>query len=391
LGISGDEKTVRQARRIFMNHRLLIALAALTTLLPLGELKAQTAVPRVVNFQAVLRDDSGNLISDGVIDLEFKILDQDGDEIYYEQQPGVQVVRSAVNVMIGEGIVPGSSPSAPTGGIPFNALDPATGSKFLQIKVGSNLPSDPMDLGSVPYAMYAQTALSLPSDFPESSIPGSFATDDEVAAAIAAHEAKDPAHPAAKISVVGPITHGGGTRVEKVVKDLDSALTTEEGTRASGDSSLQTQVNTANTNISNLQSQVSSNSSDISNLQATAANHETRITALESAPPAALAKAWVKFHSDSSHGATIDDKFNVSGVAFSGTDDGGWAVTFLTPFSSANYVMVGSAGGDHNTAMMISCDVATSTTSTAYVIGTDKNGNSQTGNARTYNLVFYGN
>lgn len=63
--------------------------------------------------------------------------------------------------MIGEGIVPGSSPSAPTGGVPLAALDPASGTKRLQIQFGSNLPSEPMELTSVPYAMYAEKALGL--------------------------------------------------------------------------------------------------------------------------------------------------------------------------------------------------------------------------------------
>lgn len=167
------------------NKNTLLSLLALFSVLTPSWAGAQSAsVPKYVNFQAVLRDDSGNLISDGFIDLEFKILDQDGDELYYELQPGVQVVRSAVNVLIGEGVEPGSSPSAPTGGIPFDAINPGGGTKFLQMRVGNNLPSDNMELGSVPYAMYAQVALGLAPDIPSDQIPGNFVTEDELAAAI---------------------------------------------------------------------------------------------------------------------------------------------------------------------------------------------------------------
>ncbi len=47
---------------------------------------ADSSVPHFVNFQSVLRDDNGNLVTANSIDLEFEILDQDGDQLYYEQQ-----------------------------------------------------------------------------------------------------------------------------------------------------------------------------------------------------------------------------------------------------------------------------------------------------------------
>lgn len=171
-----------------MIRRIAFSLAALTVLLPA---LAAAQVPKYVNFQSVLRDDGGNLVEDGFVDLTFKILDQDGDELYAEVQPGVQVVRSAINVMIGEGIVPGSSPAAPTGGIPLNALDPANGNHFLQIQFGPNLPSDPMELGSVPYAMYAETALKIDLNISAGELPPILVTEDELAAAITSAEVDD--------------------------------------------------------------------------------------------------------------------------------------------------------------------------------------------------------
>src|SRR3990167_8943025 len=57
---------------------------------------AQTTVPQYLNFQSVVMDDSGNLITDPFIDLNFKILDKDGNLVYEEDQKQVQVVKGAV-------------------------------------------------------------------------------------------------------------------------------------------------------------------------------------------------------------------------------------------------------------------------------------------------------
>lgn len=159
-------------------------LCLFSVLIPLS-VYAASEVPPYINFQSVLRDDGGNVITDNFLDIEIKILDQDGDQLYYELQPGVQVVRGAINVMIGEGVVPGSSPSAPTGGVPPDDLDPSSGSKFLQVQFGSNQPSEPMELGSVPYAVYAERALGLAPNILTADVPDVFVTEEELAAAIA--------------------------------------------------------------------------------------------------------------------------------------------------------------------------------------------------------------
>jgi len=319
-----------------MIRRIAFSLAALAGLLPAV---AVAQVPKYVNFQSVLRDDSGNLVEDGFVDLTFKILDQDGDELYAEIQPGVQVVRSAINVMIGEGVTPGSSPSAPTGGIPVDTLDPNQGSHFLQIQFGPNLPSDPMELGSVPYAMYAEKALGLAPNILAGDVPDVFVTEGELAAAIQAHENDTTAHPASSITVAGPFTSITGSTVEQVLQSIDSdistinstisninnipgilndgkiastiardsevssAVSTEASTRASGDSALQTQIN----------------------------DHETRITTLEGKPEVA---AWAYVtDSDGSLGSKGFSGFNIASVVRE--DNLSYGNVYLITFSNA--------------------------------------------------------
>ncbi len=616
-----------------MNQTKSFLFLVFSILLVSSSSRAQEAsVPHYLNFQSVLMDDGGNLITDEFIDLEFRIVDQAGQEIYHEVQPGVQVVKGAVNVMIGEGIIPGSNPQAPTGGLPSSALDPTTGQKFITITIGENLPSDPMELGTVPYSVYAEKALTVAKDSigseeikdgsielkdlskaiqftdvqgvaSEGQIPTTIATDTE----LAAHAATDAvgAHLARNIRVEGPFLASAITNVEEVLKNLDEKIflymTNANESISTTGATLQTQItnhvnattahgsdgnvvgiNTLNAHAAQTQgvhglsttpgnaivgttetqtltnktlesptinngtynggtftgslanvdtdstndlttstsfggdvsgaynaititddshNHTGSTISGLSSADFTSANisqwtndsnyiadgntgwdnsygfitdgntgwdnsygfitdgnqgwdnsygfitatdgnsayvnvtgdtmtgtlnmggnnvtnagnfitstgvnlnnHETRIAALEgvsyplsvpnggtgSSTGAPIAKAWVKFHTDSSHNRFIDGaSFNISDVVYSGTDDGGWAVIFATPFSDANYVMAGSAGGDHNSAMMLSCiNISPSVT---HVIGTDKNGKSLTGTARSYNLVFFGN
>lgn len=302
---------------------LITLLAALTP----AWTHAQTAsVPKYVNFQAVLRDDAGNLIEDGFIDLEFKILDQDGDELYYELQPGVQVVRSAVNVLIGEGVEPGSSPSAPTGGIPFDAINPAGGTKFLQMKVGSNLPSDNMELGSVPYAMYAQRAIGIVPDITEPEVPAVFVTESELATYSS--------------NIINTINTSGGstTIVESVIdptimrdSEAEALFVNVTGDTMTGDLNMSNQnitnvnqvdgvnLNTLNSTVSNHTSQISTlnsttstHTTQINTLSTTATDHENRLDALEAKPEI---RAWVYVEDpDGNLGAKSFTGYNIASV-----------------------------------------------------------------------------
>ncbi len=130
---------------------------------PVSGLAADNAasLPRFLNFQSLLFDDNGEPVDETFIDLEFYISDQEGQDLYAERQPQVQVIHGAVNVLIGEGTAPDGTA---TGGLPSTVLDPSTGPKFLKFRVGDNLVSDPMELVTVPYSFYAQQALSVPEN-----------------------------------------------------------------------------------------------------------------------------------------------------------------------------------------------------------------------------------
>ena len=237
-----------------MRYLKLITLLTLS-LLSMSAMAQEAAVPHYLNFQSVLRDDGGNLITDSFIDLEFKILDQDGQEIYHEVQPGVQVVRSAVNVMIGEGVDP-NNPSVPKGGLPPSVLDPTNGQKFLQMKIGDNLPSDPMEFGMVPYAAWAEKALTVPNESigseqikdgsikvqdlaPEltfgdingtasdGQIPTTIATDVE----LNAHINSTTAHPASAITVTGSFNFSSTPTAQAMLEGLDGGLASEVANR----------------------------------------------------------------------------------------------------------------------------------------------------------------
>ena len=335
---------------MILSSRLIIRFSALAVV-ALSSIVHATEVPPYMNFQSVLRDDSGNLTEDGFMDLQMKILDQDKDVVYEETQPGVQVLRSAINVMIGEGVVPGSSPSTPTGGIPASALDPEKGSHFLQVQFGSNLPSDPMELGSVPYAMYAERALGLaPTTLPE-NLPDYLVTQDELNAAIQIHENDTTAHPASSITVNGAFTTVTGSTVQQVLQSIDSiisninnipgilsnakiessiardsevssAVSTEASARSSADAGLQSQINTLNTTVSSLAS---------------------RITDLESAPT-------IVYAADINNvtGATEweYESPKVGNVTVIKSSTGLYTVTFGTPLLTTNYIVVGSGEED---------------------------------------------
>ena len=90
---------------------------------------SEPQVPHFLNFQSVLFDDNGGLIKDQFIDLEFYVTDPEGNVLYSEKQEKVQVIKGAVNVLVGEGTIINSNPLQATGGMVPEVFDPATGSK----------------------------------------------------------------------------------------------------------------------------------------------------------------------------------------------------------------------------------------------------------------------
>ncbi len=195
---------------------LLAALCGLSLTL-LASMAYTADVPRYVNFQAVLRDDSGNLLEGDNVNLEFKIIDQDGSELYYESQPAVNMVRSSVNVMIGEGL---TQAGVPSGGIAFDDFSPVSGTKYLQMRIDGNQPGGLMEVGSVPYAVYAQTALKIDPNILAADVPDVFVSTEELTMAI---------------NTESSTRQSADINLQTQVTSLQAALATETTARINGD------------------------------------------------------------------------------------------------------------------------------------------------------------
>lgn len=116
--------------------------------------------PEMLNYQAVLRNNSGDLIVDKSVDVEISIIDNnaDGDVLFTESHTKTTNAYGIVNLVIGTG-----TPILNE----FSDIDWAADKRFVGVKVdvGSGL----TDLGafqllSVPYALHANSASNLGSE-----------------------------------------------------------------------------------------------------------------------------------------------------------------------------------------------------------------------------------
>jgi hypothetical protein len=215
------------------------------------------SVPNVITFQSILFDNSGNVITDESVDVLFRVLDDQNNEIYSEEQNGVQVYDGMINVMLGTGIVPGSNPATPTGGLDFTDFDPAN-PLFLEVTVQDVTTLEQLELTTVPYAFYAQQAQSVA----DGAITSEMIQDGAIT-----------------INDLGTITFNdiAGTinmtqlpaavATDTEVATADAALQTQITSNDTDIAGLQTQVGVNTTNITGLQTQITSNDTDIANLQ----------------------------------------------------------------------------------------------------------------------------
>ncbi len=117
-------------------------------------LKAQ--VPQAFNYQAVVRDNSGNVIPGQVVGIRISILDSNanGTVLYKEKHQPQTNQFGLVTISIGNG-------AALSGN--FSSIDWGVGSKYLKIDLDINNNGNYTSFGtsqllSVPYALYAKTA-----------------------------------------------------------------------------------------------------------------------------------------------------------------------------------------------------------------------------------------
>ena len=110
--------------------------------------------PKGFNYQAALRDNSGELIADRPVTLYFQILSgsANGQVVYGERHTTTTTAFGLVNLVVGQG--------TPTSGTLGN-VNWGDGSKYLKIEVevgnnGNRISMGSAQLMSVPYALYAE-------------------------------------------------------------------------------------------------------------------------------------------------------------------------------------------------------------------------------------------
>jgi len=122
-------------------------LSTLTLAVTVCWLSAQA--PASFNFQSVLRNPEGSLLSNQEVELQLSVLQgtEEGTSVYTETHTVTTNTLGLVNVAIGTG----------TSTDDFTAIDWGNGPYYLRISVDGN-EAGTSQLQSVPYALYAQSA-----------------------------------------------------------------------------------------------------------------------------------------------------------------------------------------------------------------------------------------
>ncbi len=117
--------------------------------------------PQGFPYQAVARDNGGNLIANHNISLRFSILDGSnvGTTVYQETQTATTNSLGLFNLNIGQGTVVSGT---------FNAINWASGAKFIKVELDTSGGNTFTLMGitqlmSVPYALYANQTFGSPS------------------------------------------------------------------------------------------------------------------------------------------------------------------------------------------------------------------------------------
>ncbi len=131
-------------------------LVALILALVLPSVASATDIPAVVGYHSLVLDEGGNPIPDGDWGVRFRITDVSGNPLYEERQ-NLPAIGGRLSALIGNGL---DANGAPTGGLSPAMLDPS-GAKYLEVEIEGMDPLPAVELASVPYASYAQTALGV--------------------------------------------------------------------------------------------------------------------------------------------------------------------------------------------------------------------------------------
>lgn len=141
--------------KLFIRCILVLAIIGLIKL----DIKAQA--PQTFPYQAVARNNSGNLLQSQNVSLRISILDgsSTGTIIYQETQAVTTNLLGLINLNIGQGTVVSGA---------FNTINWGSGSKFIKMEMDASGGSTYTTMGttqllSVPYAMYSNKSGDIPN------------------------------------------------------------------------------------------------------------------------------------------------------------------------------------------------------------------------------------
>ena len=182
--------------------------------------KAQS--PQAIPYQAIVRNTSGNIISNQPVKLRFSIHDSltTGTVVFKEIHTISTNAQGLVNVNIGQGAVQGGT---------FSAINWGKNGKFIQTELDALNNNTYTDLGtiqmmSVPYALYAASSGSS-NNFLNNS--ASF-NDGGVTKYFIDSSLQIHAVPSSKVWKINSFSQGGYGSYLKIGKSIDSLMNFEE-------------------------------------------------------------------------------------------------------------------------------------------------------------------
>lgn len=175
---------------------------------------AQT--PQLFNYQATLRDNSGQLLVSEDISMRISILQfsTNGSPVYTETHAATTTSQGIINLKIGSG----------TGADEFASINWSNGPYFLKIEIDTENSGTFTELGvtqllSVPYALYAEKARSILNDsvsYWSKNLNNLYYNDGLVGVGTN--------NPVSKLNIVGAIESGSGRNLLQLKNNTDNAL-----------------------------------------------------------------------------------------------------------------------------------------------------------------------
>jgi hypothetical protein len=218
--------------------RFLIIITLVVSLVPSAAWSSDgISIPPYLIYQSQLYDEGGNPIADGDVEVEFRISDAQG-VVLHEERQSVEVVRGGVSALIGSGV---DDEGVPVGGLSIGALDPE-GPRYIEVQVDGMPATEPMEIASVPYAIYASKAMGVATgaidslaikdggvefgDLSDGLMErlGQELSRDGAAGGLVSQGYLEGQSGAASVGVAASFTYSGANNLQGVLSDFDRAI-----------------------------------------------------------------------------------------------------------------------------------------------------------------------